>query len=163
MNNFANALGKNFVEKKEELRIRTFSIGSHTFKVKVPLTVEYELMQKKMNDIPDELVEDAYKQLASKILDNLEEYKDNPDYVFKGNDIVVDGRSIRESAKNKIILEKRITEMFKLIVPEDAEFDMETITYQDIEEFMPFPVQMEMIEAISNTVSPSYKGNKGKS
>jgi hypothetical protein len=163
MNNFANALGKNFVEKREELRIRTFNIGSHTFKVKVPLTVEYELMQKKMNDISDELVEDIYKQLASKILDNLEEYKDNPDYVFKDNDIEVDGRSIRESAKNKIILEKRITEMFKLIVPEDAEFDMETITYQDIEEFMPFPVQMEMIEAISNTVSPSYKGNKGKS
>lgn len=163
MNNFANALGKNFIEKREELRIRTFNIGSHTFKVKVPLTVEYELMQKKMNDISDELVEDTYKQLASKILDNLEEYKDNPDYVFKDNDIEVDGRSIRESAKNKIILEKRITEMFKLIVPEDAEFDMETISYQDIEEFMPFPVQMEMIEAISNTVSPSYKGNKGKS
>lgn len=163
MSNFANALGKNFVEKKEELRIRSFTIGSHTFKVKVPLTVEYDLMQKRMNDIPLELVEEGYKELASKILENKKDYVDNPDYVFKENDIEVEGRSLRESAKNKIILEKRITEMFKLIVPEDASFDMDTITYSDIEEFMPFPVQMEMIEAISNTVSPSYKGNKGKS
>jgi hypothetical protein len=162
MSNFANALGKNFVEKKEELRIRSFDIGSHTFKVKVPLTVEYEIMQKRMNDIPDELVEEGYKELASKFLENKEEYITNPDYVYKDNDVEIEGRSLRESAKNKIILEKRITEMFKLIVPEDATFDMETITYQDIEEFMPFPIQMEMIEAISNAVSPSYKGNKGK-
>jgi hypothetical protein len=163
MNNFANALGKNFVEKKDELRIRSFSIGEHTFKVKVPLTIEYELMQKRMNDIPNELIEKGYQDLASKILENKAEYIDNPDYVFKDNDIEVDGRSLRESAKNKIILEKRILEMFKLIVPEESSFDMDTLTYQDIDDFMPFPVQMEMIEAISNTVSPSYKGNKGKS
>jgi len=143
MSNFANALGKNFLDKKDELRIRSFDIGSHTFKVKVPLTVEYDVMQKRMNDIPDELVA-------------------NPDIVYKDDDVEIEGRSLRESAKNKIILEKRITEMIKLIVPEDATFDMDTITYLDIEEFMPFPVQMEMIEAISNAVSPSYKANKGK-
>jgi hypothetical protein len=162
MSNFANALGKNFVEKKEELRIRNFDIGSHTFKVKVPLTVEYEIMQKRMNDISEEAVENAYKELSNKYIENKQEYINNPDFVYKDNDIEIEGRSLKESARNKIILEKRITEMFKLIVPEDASFDMETITYQDIEEFMPFPVQMEMIEAISNAVSPSYKSNKGK-
>ena len=163
MNNFANALGKNFIDKKDELRIRSFDIGSHTFKVKVPLTVEYEVMQKHMNDIPDKLVQDAYLDLAGKYLTNKEEYANNSDIVYKEDDIEIEGRSLKESAKNKIVLEKRITEMFKLIVPEDATFDMETITYSDIEEFMPFPVQMEMIEAISNAVSPSYKANKGKS
>ena len=162
MSNFANALGKNFVEKKEELRIRTFDIGSHTFKVKVPLTVEYDVMQKRMNDIPQNLIQIAYLELAGKYIDNKAEYIDNPDYVYKEDDIEIEGRSLKESAKNKVILEKRITEMFKLIVPEDNTFDMDTITYSDIEEFMPFPIQMEMIEAISNAVSPSYKSNKGK-
>ena len=47
MSKFATALGKNFSDKKDELRIRTFDIGSHTFKVKVPLTVEYDTMTKK--------------------------------------------------------------------------------------------------------------------
>ena len=49
MNQFAQALGSKFIEHKEEIRIRSFELGGHTFKVKVPLTSEYELMQKKMN------------------------------------------------------------------------------------------------------------------
>lgn len=161
MSKFATALGKNFSDKKNELRIRTFDIGSHTFKVKVPLTVEYDTMQKKMNDINQDLVQKYYDEMASKYFENNEE--NNPDIVYKEDDIEIEGRSLKESAKNKVILEQRITEMFKLIVPEDGEFDMDTITYADIDEFMPFPVQMEMIEAISNAVSPSYKGNRGKS
>jgi hypothetical protein len=163
MSKFANALGKNFSDKKNELRIRTFDIGSHTFKVKVPLTVEYDTMQKRMNDIDKDLVHKYYDEMAKSYLEKKEENKDNADIVYKEDDIEIEGRSLKESANNKVILEKRITEMFKLIVPEDGEFDMDTITYADIDEFMPFPVQMEMIEAISNAVSPSYKGNRGKS
>lgn len=161
MSKFANALGKNFSDKKDELRIRTFDIGSHTFKVKVPLTVEYDTMQKKMYDIDKDLIQKYYDEMAKSYLEKKEE--NNPDIVFKEDDIEIEGRSLKESANNKVILEKRITEMFKLIVPEDGDFDMDTITYADIDEFMPFPVQMEMIEAISNAVSPSYKGNRGKS
>ena len=162
MSKFATALGKKFTDKKHELRIRSFEIGSHTFRVKVPLTVEYEIMQKRMEEIDETLVQKYYDEMAGKYFENKEEHKDNTDIVYKENDIEIEGRSVRESAKNKVILEKRITEMFKLIVPEDDKFDMDTITYLDIDEFMPFPVQMEMIEAISNAVSPSYKGNKGK-
>ena len=161
MSKFATALGKNFSDKKDELRIRTFDIGSHTFKVKVPLTVEYDTMQKKMYDIDKDLIQKYYDEMAKSYLEKKEE--NNPNIVFKEDDIEIEGRSLKESANNKVILEKRITEMFKLIVPEDGEFDMDTITYADIDEFMPFPVQMEMIEAISNAVSPSYKGNRGKS
>ena len=161
MSKFATALGKNFSDKKNELRIRTFDVGSHTFKVKVPLTVEYDTMQKKMNDINQDLVQKYYDEMTSKYFENKEE--NNPDIIYKEDDIEIEGRSLKESAKNKVILEQRITEMFKLIVPEDGEFDMDTITYADIDEFMPFPVQMEMIEAISNAVSPSYKGTRGKS
>jgi hypothetical protein len=115
-----------------------------------------------MEEIDETLVQKYYDEMSGKYFENKEEHKDNTDIVYKENDIEIEGRSVRESAKNKVILEKRITEMFKLIVPEDDKFDMDTITYLDIDEFMPFPVQMEMIEAISNAVSPSYKGNKGK-
>jgi hypothetical protein len=116
-----------------------------------------------MNDIDKDLVQKYYDDMAKSYLEKKEENKDNADIVYKEDDIEIEGRSLKESANNKVILEKRITEMFKLIVPEDGEFDMDTITYADIDEFMPFPVQMEMIEAISNAVSPSYKGNRGKS
>ena len=69
---------------------------------------------------------------------------------------------MRETAINKVITEKRITEMFKLIVPEQTDFDMNTITYSMIEELFPFSIQLEIIEGITNTISPGYKATKGK-
>ena len=116
-----------------------------------------------MNDIDKDFGDKNTMMIWLSLIRKKEENKDNADIVYKEDDIEIEGRSLKESANNKVILEKRITEMFKLIVPEDGEFDMDTITYADIDEFMPFPVQMEMIEAISNAVSPSYKGNRGKS
>ena len=52
--------------------------------------------------------------------------------------------------------------MFKLIVPEQIDFDMNTITYSMIEELFPFSIQLEIIEGITNTISPGYKATKGK-
>jgi len=77
-------------------------------------------------------------------------------------DVVVEGRSMREAARNKALVRNRITEMFKMLVPEDKGFDMGTITYEMIEELFPFPVQMQVIEEISHVVSPSYTESRGK-
>jgi hypothetical protein len=39
---------------------------------------------------------------------------------------------------------------------------MNTITYAMIEELFPFPIQMQLVDEISKTVSPSYEAQKGK-
>lgn len=158
MNNLANALGKDFVKKKESVRIRTFELGGHTFKVKVPLTVEFELMQERMKALDEEKIEKYYKDITKEL------QNDNtmPGVVFTENDILVDNRSMREAAKNKLIAEQRITEFFKLLVPEEEGFDMNTITYAMIEELFPFPIQMQIMEEISRVVSIQYETQKGK-
>ena len=51
MNQLANAFGKDFVKNKEAVRTRTFTLGGHTFKVKVPLTSEFEAMQERIKVI----------------------------------------------------------------------------------------------------------------
>lgn len=162
MNNLANALGKDFVKKKEAVRIRTFEMGGHTFKVKVPLTAEFEIMQQRMKELP----EDRLNKYYDDIIKDLEQYRDtkepNIKVEFTDTDVIVEGKSMREAAKNKLIAEQRITEMFKLLVPEQEGFDMNTITYSMIEELFPFPVQMQVIEQISNVISLNYEGAKGK-
>lgn len=160
MNNLANALGKDFVKKKEAVRIRTFELGGHTFKVKVPLTAEFEVMQQRMKEIDEAKVEEYYKELVK----DLEKHRKTPKegVEFKENDILLDGRSMKEAARNKLIAEQRITELFKLIVPEQEGFDMNTITYPMIEELFPFPIQMQVIEEISRVVSVQYEAQKGK-
>jgi hypothetical protein len=162
MNQFANALGKKFLENQEMLRVRSFEMNGHTFKVKVPTTLEYEAINENIKIADDELVEKYYQELSKPFIDKKEEFKEESDIQYKDNDIVIKDRSMRETAINKVITEKRITEMFKLIVPEQTDFDMDTITYSMIEELFPFSIQLEIIEAITNTISPGYKATKGK-
>jgi hypothetical protein len=158
MNSLANALGKDFVKKKEAVRIRTFELGGHTFKVKIPLTVEFEIMQQRMKTVDEEKVEKYYKDITKEL------QKDNnvEGVVITDDDIVIQGRSMKEASKNKAIAEQRITEFFKLLVPEDDKFDMNTITYAMIEELFPFPIQMQVMEEISRVVSIQYEVQKGK-
>lgn len=162
MNQLASAFGKDFIKNKDKVRTRTFTLGGHTFKVKVPLTSEFETMQERMKIVDEEKAKKYYSEITK----DLEKYRDNPSSELKceflEDDIVIDGRSMKEASQNKVITENRITEMFRLLVPEEKDFDMETITYPMIEELFPFAIQMQMVEMIGKTVSPSYEAQKGK-
>lgn len=162
MNQLATAFGKNFLKHKDMVRTRAFELGGHTFKVKVPLTAEFEAMQERMKQVDDERVNKYYAQLTDGLapLKNAKETSVKCEWLE--NDVLLDGRSMRETAKNKILLENRITEMCKLLVPEEQDFDMNTITYEMIEELFPFAIQMQLVDEISKTVSPSYETQKGK-
>lgn len=161
MSNFADALGKSFTQNKDQIRIRTFELGGHIFKVKVPLTVELEAMQERLKEPDEAIIDGYYKDLAGQFLDNKEE-SEKVGVVFKENDVIVSDRSLREAAVNKAMAQMRITEMFKLLVPEDKDFDMANITYPMIEELFPFSVQLEVMEAIGKAISPEYKAQRGK-
>ena len=162
MNQFANALGKKFLENKDAIRIRSFELGGHTFRVKVPLTVDFEKIQETIKVIDDSKVNKYYEELSKPFLDNKEAFLKEGDVDFQENDILLKNTSLRETAKSKVITENRILELFKLIVPEEKGFDMSTITYEMIEELFPFPVQIQVIEAINEVIAPTYKNAKGK-
>ena len=160
MNNFATALGKSF--NKDTIRIRSFELGGHTFKVKIPLTSDFDAMQERMKVVDLTRTEQYYQEIAKPFLDSKEEFLKQGDVEFLENDIVLRGTSLQETAKNKIITENRILELFKFIVPEEEGFDMNTITYDMIEELFPFSVQLQILESINEVISPSYKVTKGK-
>ena len=74
---------------------------------------------------------------------------------------MVDGRSMREAAKNKAITEARITEFFKLLVPELDGASLDDLTYKDIEDEFPMSVQLQIVEKIGEAISPTYKESRG--
>jgi hypothetical protein len=162
MNKFEKALGKKFVENKDIVRIRTFELGGHTFRVKVPLTVESDAMSERLKLIDDAEIEQCYVNLTKDIEVMRKELKDTDGIEFLENDIVVAGRSMRETAKMKVTTDKKITEMIRLLVPEEKDFDMSTIEYKDIEEIFPLPIQMALVEAITDTISFDYGKTKEK-
>lgn len=160
MNQLAQAFGKKF--DKEAVRTKSFEYGGHTFKVKVPLTSEYEALFEAVKVVDDAKVKQYYDELTKQFLQNKDKLDPELGVVFKDNDVEIQGRSMLDTAKNKAITENRIVAMIRLLVPEEKDFDMSTITYEMVEELFPFSVQLELVELIGEVISPNYKDTKGK-
>ena len=161
MTRFTQAFGKIYEENKEKIFTRKFVLGGHTFKVRVPYVHESEKIYKMIQEPPVEMIESAYQAIAEPLM----KFKGQPDagetFVFSDNDIFVNGRSLRETAKIKIQTEIKITEFFKLLVPESADHNLDDLTYSEIEAEFPLSVQLQLVEKISEAISPTYKETKG--
>jgi hypothetical protein len=162
MNTLSKAFGKKFEQNKDLVRIRSFEFGGHNFRVKVPLTSEYEAMMVQVNQPDDEKVAKYYNELTKTFFENKKTLDPKLGVVFTEDDVELQGRSLKQTAKTKVITENQITAMVQMLVPEEKDFDMSTITYEMVEELFPFSVQMELLQKISEVISPSYKETKGK-
>ena len=162
MTTLSKAFGKKFDENKDLVRIRSFEFNGNTFKVKVPLTSEYEAMMLKINEVDQIRVDKYYEEFTKTFIENKDSIDPELGVVFKDDDVELKGRSLKETAKTKVITENQITTMVKMLVPEEKGFDMSTITYEMVEELFPFTIQMELLQKISEVISPSYKETKGK-
>lgn len=161
MNSLANALGKDFVKKKEAVRIRTFELGGHTFKVHIPSIAEADAIYQKVMNPPDEVIDALYAKMVEPLLTFKDSASPEDEVEYLDDDVVVKGRSMREAAKNKAMTEAKITEYIKLLVPENPQDTMDDITYADVEAEFPLPIQLALIEKIAEVISPSYKESRG--
>jgi len=162
MNQLANAFGSKFAENKDSLRIKSFELNGHTFRVKVPLTAETDAMFERVKIIDEDKANQFYQEMSKEFIENRVKYENDPDIKYLEDDIEVKETSIKETSRNKVLTQNRITELVRLLVPENKEFDMASITYSDIEELFPFSIQMELIDQINNVISPNYSATKGK-
>lgn len=154
MSKLGSALGKKYEENRLAVLTRTFDLGGHTFKVKVPSVQEIEAIYNYYKNPNEEEVEKAYQVLV-KDLKNVE------GIVEKDNDIVIEDRSMRETAKNKHILQYRITEYIKFLIGENGE-TLNHITYEDVENEFPLAIQLTLVEKINEVISPEYKEVRSK-
>jgi hypothetical protein len=159
MTKFSSAFGEKYQTNKKNLLVRSFELGGHTFKVRIPLMAESDEIYTKVTNPNDETIEKIYQELTKPLMQF--ESNQTEEFKFVENDILVDGRSMREAAKNKAITEARITEFFKLLVPELENASLEDLTYQDIEDEFPMSVQLQIVEKIGEAISPTYKESRG--
>jgi hypothetical protein len=156
MSKLATALGKKYEENRLSVLTRSFELGDHTFKVRVPSVQEIEAIYNYFKNPNEEKVELEYQRML-KEFDGL---KEKEGVEIKDNDMVIDGRSMRETAKNKHILQHRIVEYIKFLIPETG--SLEDINYEDVETEFPLSVQMTLVEKINEVISPEYKDIKSK-
>lgn len=156
MSKLGSALGKKYEENRLSVLTRSFELGDHTFKVRVPSVSEIEAIYNYFKTPNEEKVEIEYQ----KMLKEFDGLKEKEGVEIKDNDMVIDGRSMRETAKNKHILQHRIVEYIKFLIPEAG--SLEDINYEDVEAEFPLSVQMTLVEKINEVISPEYKDIKSK-
>ena len=154
MTRLSSALGTS-----AQLRIKQFDLGGHTFKVRVPLVSESDAIHERIMKPDSTTVDNIYFELTK----SLNEFKsvENSELVFTENDVVVSGRSMREAATNKAMMEARITEMVRLLQAENPANNLDDITYAEIEQEWPLSVQRELVEKIAEVISPIYREIRG--
>lgn len=135
---------------KDSIRVKSFELGGHVFKVRIPLNKELEDMTKRIIDISQSEVDQRLEKMTNALKD------ENIDGVeIKDGDVIVDGKSTKETVISVLQMERRITEYIKLLVPETG--DLKDLTYAEIEEEFPLAVQFELIEKINEAIQPGYK------
>jgi hypothetical protein len=159
MTRLSKAFGNKYEKKRSELLIRKFELGGHTFRVRIPLVAESDEMYKRITNPDEARVAVLYQTMSEPLLKHKESADEG--FQFVEDDILVQGRSLREAAKNKATLEARIVEYVKLLVPEVEGATLDDLTYADIEEEWPLAVQTALVEKIGEVISPGYKEARG--
>lgn len=154
MSKLGSALGKKYEENRLSVLTRSFELGGHIFKVKVPSVSEIEEIYNYSKNPNLDEIEKAY-QILTEDIRKVEGIKE------ENNDIVIDGRSMRETATNKHILQYRITAYIKFLIGENGE-TLDQITYEDIEAEFPLAIQLTLVEKINEVISPEYKEVRSK-
>lgn len=141
----ANALNVN-----QNIRIRAFTLGGQNFKVRVPLASEMEQIAKIVDSVDSSA---KFKELSEPLFD----IKDSEKIEITEDDVIVDGKSLKELARLTVQTEERILQMVRLLVPAQEGFDMSEISYEDINAEWPFAVQLELMRKIAEVISPGYE------
>jgi hypothetical protein len=154
MSKFSEAFGASYEKNKVSILTRTFTMGKHTYKVRVPYVHELEKIYNYAKNPDAEKVEAVYQELIAKDMTGLTVEKTE-------NDTIVEGRSMREAAISNVVTKYRITEYFKLLVPE-IEGALDNLEYEDIEAEYPIQIQLDIIDKIIEVISPDYKEAREK-
>jgi hypothetical protein len=155
MSKLASALGSKYEQNKLSILTRSFELGNHTFKVRVPSVGEIEEIYNYFKNPDEAVTEQIYQELIANLVIDPEDKVEKTD-----NDTIVEGRSMREAAKNKNIMQYRIVRYIQMLVPETGSLD--DLTYADVESEFPLAIQLTLIDKINEVISPDYKDIKSK-
>lgn len=134
----------------DALRIKTFEYNRHTFKVKIPTSKELENITSAIINIPKEEIDARFNKMTASLIDAEIEGVEITD-----DDVIVEGRSSRETCRAVAQMEKKVVEYFKFLVPENG--SLADIKYEDIEAEFPLQIQFDLLDKISEVIQPGYK------
>jgi hypothetical protein len=156
MSKFASAFGEKYQSALNQIRTKSFTIGSYEFNVRVPLTAEVTALQERITKVEPEKIQARFEEMTKEIRTSPVNGVEITD-----DDVIIEGKSTRELANAVLMMEQRIVEYIRLLVPVNGSLD--DITYAEIEDEWPLSVQMEIVERIGEAIQPGYKDSRKNS
>ena len=167
----ASKLGKSYEKNRDKAKLKTITleIGNAKFdlKVRVPLKKEMEIIIDKITKPSEEKVNAIYEKLASPLIKTVNEggaefkkalEENDNTIVILENDVLLQGKSVKEIATFTAMWEIKVEEYFHLLQSETGEPINES--YDQISDEFPESVIKQIIEDIENYVKPDYKNTK---
>lgn len=156
MSKFASAFGEKYDSALNQIRTKSFTVGGYQFNVRVPLTAEVTALQERISQVDQNKLqakfEDMTKEIRKSPVDGVE---------VTETDVIIDGKSTRELATAVLMMEQRVVEYIRLLVPVNGTLD--DITYEEIEAEWPLSVQMDIVDRINESIQPGYKDSRKNS
>jgi hypothetical protein len=152
MTRLGSAFGKKY--STDALRTKTFELGGHIFKVRIPLTKEMDEIQERISKIDETEVKARFEKMTATFKDSTAV----EGIVVTEDDVIIEGRSTRELVESIMQMENRTVQYIRLLIPENG--TLEDITYKEIEEEWPFQVQLEILNKITEAIQPGYKDSR---
>lgn len=154
MSRIQSAFGDSYQKASAHLRTKTFELGGHVFKVRIPLSKEMEQIETAITTIDDEVLKQRYEKMSSSfrtgtLIEGVEITED---------DVIVEGRSTKDLVRQVIMMEQRIAQFIRLLVPEVG--TLSDLTYEEVDAEWPMAVQLEMIAKITEAIQPGYKDSR---
>ena len=154
MSRIQSAFGDSYQKASAHLRTKTFELGGHVFKVRIPLSKEMEQIETAITTIDDEVLKQRYEKMSSSfrtgtLIEGVEITED---------DVIVEGRSTKDLVRQVIMMEQRIVQFIRLLVPEVG--TLNDLTYEEVDAEWPMAVQLEMIAKIAEAIQPGYKDSR---
>jgi hypothetical protein len=149
MSRIQSAFGDSY--QKAHLRTKTFELGGHVFKVRIPLTKEMEQIEQAIETINTDELQARYEKMSASfrtgtVIEGIEITED---------DVIIEGRSTKDLVSKIIMMENRMVQFVRLLVPETGTLD--DITYEEIDAEWPMAIQLEMLAKITESIQPGYK------
>lgn len=132
------------------IKTKSFELNGHTFKVNIPLSSELDAIVERIAKVDQEIVKARLEKMTSALTET-----EVAGVEVKDGDVVVDGKSTKEIVVSVLQMENRITEYFKLLVPQTG--SLADLTYEEINSEFPLQVQLELVEKINEAIQPGYK------
>jgi hypothetical protein len=164
----SSKLGKSYEQVKAVANIKTITVDlgdvKFNLRVRIPLKKETEEITARIVAPSEERIKKCFDRFAAPIQKTIAEGgKDFLEAINNGketikvldDDLIIDGKSVKQVANFAAIEETRVEEYFHLLVSESGEAINET--YEEITaEFPEFAVKV-ILETIENAIRPDYK------